>query len=122
MKFVIALCFLAVAYTVSAEEKEETEVRNVEAAAPEQARACVGTKEKCVEGDDCSCCGEWDSCDCNNPTLHNSLQSSPSTHFSFVPTQALAWLWSGCFYVSHFSFFFFLQRLLHKRQLKSTKR
>uniref|UniRef100_A0A2D0PCH8 U32-Eretoxin-Ek1a_2 n=1 Tax=Eresus cinnaberinus TaxID=175337 RepID=A0A2D0PCH8_ERECI len=67
MKFVIALCFLAVAYTVSAEEKEETEVRNVEAAAPEQARACVGTKEKCVEGDDCSCCGEWDSCDCNNP-------------------------------------------------------
>ncbi|KFM78546.1 U12-lycotoxin-Ls1d, partial [Stegodyphus mimosarum] len=71
MKFVIVLCFLAVAYAASVKEKEEAVARSMEVAAPEQARACVGTKEKCVEGDDCSCCGEWDSCDCNNPNEPN---------------------------------------------------
>uniref|UniRef100_A0A2D0PCE1 U24-Eretoxin-Ek1a_1 n=2 Tax=Eresus cinnaberinus TaxID=175337 RepID=A0A2D0PCE1_ERECI len=66
MKFVVALCFLlAVAYVASAEESQETELKNLES--PEQARACVGTKEICTEGDDCSCCGEFDMCDCNNP-------------------------------------------------------
>uniref|UniRef100_A0A2D0PCI2 U24-Eretoxin-Ek1c_1 n=1 Tax=Eresus cinnaberinus TaxID=175337 RepID=A0A2D0PCI2_ERECI len=63
MKFVVALCFLlAVAYVASAEESQEAELKNLES--PEQARACVGTKEICTEGDDCSCCGEFDMCDC----------------------------------------------------------
>uniref|UniRef100_A0A482Z852 U34-Lycotoxin-Lsp1c_1 n=1 Tax=Lycosa sp. SGP-2016 TaxID=1905177 RepID=A0A482Z852_9ARAC len=63
MKLVIFLLFSLVVLAVASESVEE----NINDDLPEQQRACADLKEKCTEGDDCSCCGDRGKCDCNWP-------------------------------------------------------
>nr|QDC23143.1 toxin 39 precursor [Cupiennius salei] len=63
MKLAIIMLFSLVLLAVASESIEESRKEEY----PEEVRSCADRKEKCTKGDDCSCCGAWNKCDCNWP-------------------------------------------------------